>query len=286
MSGGPTVDSQGRVVGVNSFGIVGEPQAFNFIRPASAVASLLADKGVKNQVGGINSTYRKGVQAYFAGDRDTALKDFNQVLEAVPSHALAQEYRRKALLLPKASSGLSTVVLAGIVAGGVLLLVLLAAGLLLWRRRGGAAAAAPAPSPAPAPAPAAERSVAPEPPAYSGAATTRAAAPNGGGGFLVLRDGPDAGHRFRIDAPLLLGREHADVPIDDPEVSRRHAIVRSVDGGVEVSDVGSANGTSVNGVRIREDRRLANGDVITVGKTSLAVELPTRGAATVVARRP
>ena len=51
MSGGPTVDLQGRVVGVNWFGITGESQPFNFISPASEVQALMQDKGVENELG-------------------------------------------------------------------------------------------------------------------------------------------------------------------------------------------------------------------------------------------
>ena len=96
MSGGPAVDLQGHIIGVNSFKPVGESQPFNFIRPSSLVPELMKDKGVRNEVGSANAAYRAGVQAYFRGDRTVALRKLGEVLDEVPSHALAQEYRWKA----------------------------------------------------------------------------------------------------------------------------------------------------------------------------------------------
>jgi predicted component of type VI protein secretion system len=89
---------------------------------------------------------------------------------------------------------------------------------------------------------------------------------------LVVRSGPLAGRRVEVGAELVLGREHADVTLDDEEVSRRHALVRPVPGGLEVEDLGSLNGTWVNGARIERAARLAPGDELRVGTITLAVE--------------
>jgi hypothetical protein len=82
-----------------------------------------------------------------------------------------------------------------------------------------------------------------------------------------------AGISHELDGPLLtLGRSRdCDIPIDDPSVSRRHAEVhRDADGFVLV-DLGSTNGTQVNGHKI--DRSpLQNGDRITLGQTELRFE--------------
>jgi serine protease Do len=151
MSGGPAVDLEGRVIGVNSFGISGEPQPFNFVRPTEIVRELLVDKGVKNEVGRVNEAYRAGLTAYFRGDRRTALRKFDEVLTVVPSHALAQEFRRKSARLPvpprptPEAGGSPVELLAGTLGA---LLVLVIGGLTMVRRR------RPAPhAPAPAPVP-------------------------------------------------------------------------------------------------------------------------------------
>ena len=72
----------------------------------------------------------------------------------------------------------------------------------------------------------------------------------------------------------------SDVPIYDPTISRRHAEVSLADGGVKVKDVGSSNGTFLNGARISEALATEN-DVITFGKVAFRVK-----EVTAPARRP
>ena len=87
---------------------------------------------------------------------------------------------------------------------------------------------------------------------------------------LVLSDG---GRVALGDGPLVLGRlPECDVVINDPNVSRRHAEFRRTTDGVVVTDLGSTNGTRVNGIPVRE-RQLTSGDEITVGSTTLVIEL-------------
>lgn len=96
MSGGPTVNLDGEIVGVNSFNISGETEAFNFISPASLVAEMLAQNGVTNALGSIDEAYRAGIDAYFSGDYRTAIDRFDEVLALAPTHQQAQEYRVEA----------------------------------------------------------------------------------------------------------------------------------------------------------------------------------------------
>jgi len=73
-----------------------------------------------------------------------------------------------------------------------------------------------------------------------------------GMGMLVVRRGPNAGSRYVLDSEVTaLGRHPvSDIFLDDITVSRRHAAVRRVDGGYEVADVGSLNGTYVDHKRV------------------------------------
>jgi len=66
----------------------------------------------------------------------------------------------------------------------------------------------------------------------------------------------------------------SDVPIYDPTISRKHAELRLTDGGVEVKDVGSSNGTFLNGARVTEALAAEN-DVITFGKVAFRVKAVT-----------
>jgi hypothetical protein len=95
---------------------------------------------------------------------------------------------------------------------------------------------------------------------------------------LVIREGDGAGGEFPLEGELVVGREQgsADLVLNDPGISRRHAAVRSQGGGVTVEDLGSSNGTFVNGTRIRGEVVLAEGDEVQVGGTVLSVY---RGAA-------
>ncbi len=89
-----------------------------------------------------------------------------------------------------------------------------------------------------------------------------------GAGVLVVRSGTTPGQRLALDRRLTrLGRHpQSDVTLDDITVSRRHAdIERLAEGGYEIRDAGSLNGTYVNGARV-ERAVLANGDEVQIGK--------------------
>jgi hypothetical protein len=80
------------------------------------------------------------------------------------------------------------------------------------------------------------------------------------------------GEEFELDSrPLTVGRgTQNDVSIDGDEfASARHVRIEPRRDGVWVSDIGSTNGTYVNGVRIDRPRKLARGDVVRVGETEL-----------------
>jgi hypothetical protein len=88
-------------------------------------------------------------------------------------------------------------------------------------------------------------------------------------GSLALADG----RRVVIaEEPVTIGRlPECDVVLSDPNVSRRHAEVRRRGNDFVVVDLGSTNGTRVNGAGVRE-RQLTDGDEITVGGTHIRFE--------------
>jgi pSer/pThr/pTyr-binding forkhead associated (FHA) protein len=97
---------------------------------------------------------------------------------------------------------------------------------------------------------------------------------------LVVTQGPLAGRRIELNGELVIGREDAGLTIEDEELSRKHAVVRIVGSGVEIEDLGSRNGTFVNGRRIDAVTQLGGGDSLRLGRSVFAIELP-RSAETV-----
>jgi pSer/pThr/pTyr-binding forkhead associated (FHA) protein len=91
---------------------------------------------------------------------------------------------------------------------------------------------------------------------------------------LRFTAGPLAGRRVEVTAALVLGRQAADLVVEDPQVSRRHASLRPAGDALEVEDLGSLNGTWVNDARIQGATRLAPGDRVRVGDTTFEVEGP------------
>jgi hypothetical protein len=82
------------------------------------------------------------------------------------------------------------------------------------------------------------------------------------------------GGRIHIEAaPIIIGRmPECAVALSDPNVSRRHAEVLRVNEAFMVRDLGSTNGTKVNGAPVRE-QYLQSGDNITVGSTTIVFEM-------------
>ncbi|HEU4989931.1 MAG TPA: adenylate/guanylate cyclase domain-containing protein [Gemmatimonadaceae bacterium] len=73
-------------------------------------------------------------------------------------------------------------------------------------------------------------------------------------------------------APLIVGRAPTcDIPIIDPTISRRHAEVRCDDAGVHVRDLGSSNGTFLNGQKVSEGA-VSVGDRVTFGKVEFTLD--------------
>ena len=89
---------------------------------------------------------------------------------------------------------------------------------------------------------------------------------------LRVVSGPAAGKTVDIEEEVVIGREDADLDIDDDELSRRHAVVRRHANRLQVEDLGSTNGTFVDGNRIAEPTLLGGGAEIKIGTTVMVVE--------------
>src|ERR1700679_69833 len=75
---------------------------------------------------------------------------------------------------------------------------------------------------------------------------------------------------------FVVGRStECQLSLDDPLVSRRHAVLRVRRDGVSVQDFGSRNGVLVNGVKIVGERELAAGDKVSIGSQDMVLHAAT-----------
>src|SRR5258706_2823411 len=83
---------------------------------------------------------------------------------------------------------------------------------------------------------------------------------------LVIAEGKEAGREFVFEqSSVLIGRtSDCDIVLYDPGVSRKHARIFAEAHGYFVEDMGSSNGTKVNGAIIKK-KQLADGDAISLG---------------------
>src|SRR5437773_1019445 len=92
---------------------------------------------------------------------------------------------------------------------------------------------------------------------------------------LITTKGPNPGRRFPLDAEsTLIGRQpDAAIYLESLAVSRHHALVVNDKGAYYVEDVGSSNGTYVNGGRISGRVPLTEADELQIGPYVLSLQL-------------
>lgn len=105
---------------------------------------------------------------------------------------------------------------------------------------------------------------------------------------LTVQQGPQRGQRFSVAKDsIIIGRvAGSDVVVSDPEVSRRHASITWERGQPIIRDLGSTNGTFVNGVRLTGPQALRDGDTIGLGKVQLGFQCPAIAGARPTVARP
>jgi serine/threonine-protein kinase len=95
---------------------------------------------------------------------------------------------------------------------------------------------------------------------------------------LVVTEGKTIGALVELaDTPVAVGRlASCDLPIDEPQASRRHFELQRKDSDVWVRDLGSKNGTFLNEVRLEGQTALKDGDRLRVGTTVICYEAAPR----------
>ena len=91
---------------------------------------------------------------------------------------------------------------------------------------------------------------------------------------LVVLSGPARGTTLVVQSlPAELGRApEADLVLDDDTVSRRHAVLRGGREALEIEDLGSSNGTNINGNPMAGALSLLDGDLVTFGSATCLVK--------------
>ena len=89
----------------------------------------------------------------------------------------------------------------------------------------------------------------------------------------LLVSTPNGRERINLTRRLILGRlRSSDLRLSDPEVSKEHCAIEPRDGSFFVRDLGSLNGTFLNGIRLEGEVRLRDGDAVFVGNAVLRFE--------------
>ena len=270
-SGGPAFDAQGRVIGIATFksGV-----AYNYLVPINVAMDLVRQAGVAPRRGTFDQLWQQALAAYAHGRWGAARRLLQEVLQVIPLQPEAVRLEREAAANERAevpwhrflnlSADGFTFALLGIAASGVLLAV----AIIRARGRG-------------RPAPAADgRDLAIEKALnVTGTVPARTLTVDQlgrGFGTLHISAGPLSGLRFVIPKEgLVLGREpgRCTVVLPDDSISKDHAWVVPVDGGVVVIDRGSSNGTYVNSIDSPRISKvlLRSGDRIYLGRSSQTI---------------
>ena len=263
-SGGPSVNEDGEVIGVNSYGemqinpILGIPEdvpGFNYLVPINTAKEFINAAGVKEEASLFNETYHQALAKVWANDLFEGRDLLNKALVFIPDQPDIIKLRMD---VEKAISELG---LFGklwaqnkitVISLGIILLFIVAIGVTFFMRRAPEKAPRPVKQPVPA-----------------GVSPQSAMGMNGRSRRTVtLSTAGQLGKSYPLEEKgLVIGREptQCDLVISDGNVSRVHAWVAVEKEEVVVIDRGSTNGTFVNNNKV-EKAKLKPGDVIHLGQ--------------------
>ncbi len=264
-SGGPSVNENGEVIGVNSYGeiqinpILGIPEdvpGFNYLVPINTAKEFINAAGVKEETSLFNEIYHQALEKVWANEFFEGRDLLNKALVFIPDQPDIIKLRMDVETAISKMGWVRRIWQTNkiaVISLGIILILILGVGATFMMKKG-PQRAAPQPVKQPAPSP-----VPPE-----GATKVDWK----GLGSLTLSTGTQLGKSYAIgEKGLVIGREagQCDIVIPDSNVSRVHAWVTVEKGEVVVIDRGSTNGTFVNNNKV-EKAKLKPGDVIHLGQ--------------------
>lgn len=105
--------------------------------------------------------------------------------------------------------------------------------------------------------------------------------------MLSIASGLQKGQRMPLAERLTIGRSaENDLNLADKQISRKHAVIERLGQGYQLRDLGSANGTFINGSQISQPVRLQPGDLLTIGETQILLSGPAGFAAVALPEAP
>jgi uncharacterized RDD family membrane protein YckC len=105
------------------------------------------------------------------------------------------------------------------------------------------------------------------------------------GAQIAVVEGPESGREFEVSGTITVGRE-GDIVIEDSEISRSHASLSWDGSALTVQDLGSTNGTFVNGERLAGPRQVGPGDKLRIGSSVFELRVPAGDQATRIGTLP
>lgn len=100
--------------------------------------------------------------------------------------------------------------------------------------------------------------------------------PEDTGIWICIEEGVDTGRTETLSqgGVYTIGREGADIPLQDVKVSRKHVEIGLYGPGAYVlRDLASTNGTRLNGKRVEDRAQLGHGDLVHIGDTSIRINI-------------
>ena len=292
-SGGPVLNSQGQVIGVATFLSIDPStgqavQGFNFIMPSTLIKQFLDRSGAHPGEGQFTKLYTQGLAQEASSQYSAAKASFQQIEQLSPGNPYVQAHVSQDVAAIGGGKDKSVDVMPMIGIGVVVLLVVGAglAILVVARRKKG-----PQPIPAQGAVVATQYppSIGPQtstplppasgyPPGEPGPAAPVSVtpvaplSPEPGSVVTVLVIAPSGTRQLEVGLPAIIGQgSDTQIVLDDPEVSPHHAAIARVNGVLEVTDLGGANGIQVNENAVAVSP-LQQGDRIKLGHTEIVIE--------------